>query len=121
MENRTLRSMGDEELMSREKEIKEKMSAIQKALAEDPAREDSLMVKFAEVQLQAELFEQELQKKYPAYYRQKYTYAQIPSVQQIQQRLTANDLVLDFCQLSDGLVSFWITQDKGQMNSPKMK
>jgi CHAT domain-containing protein len=97
--------------MTREKEIKEKMSAIQKALTEDLSTEDSLMAEFAEVQLQAELFEQQLQKKYPAYYRQKYTYAQIPVVQQIQQRITANDLVLDFYQLSDGLVSFWITKD----------
>ncbi|SHI80605.1 CHAT domain-containing protein [Aquimarina spongiae] len=100
-----------EEVLQKEKSLREKMNMHQASLLETTNKQDSLLKAYTKAQYELDAFLSEIEEKEPNYFKEKYAYIRAPRIKEIQKNLPEDMVVVEYFVSKNILYSFWLTQD----------
>ncbi len=100
-----------EEVLQKEKALREKMNMHQASLLETTNKQDSLLKAYTKAQYELDAFLSEIEEKEPNYFKEKYAYIRAPRIKEIQRNLPDDMVVVEYFVSKNILYSFWLTQD----------
>jgi CHAT domain-containing protein/tetratricopeptide (TPR) repeat protein len=98
--------------LQEEKDLRQKMNKLQTLLYEaNESSKDSLQQLYLKSQSELDLILREIEEDEPDYYKQRYEFLQVPTVEKIQRQIPKDLAVVEFFVSDKAMYSFWITKD----------
>ncbi|MBQ4819294.1 CHAT domain-containing protein [Aquimarina sp. MMG016] len=108
-QNNAFKSNVSEEILKREKALREEMNKQQTLLLEATINQDSLLQTFTKAQYELDTYLTEIEKKEPKYFKEKYAFIRPPKLKQIQKDLPKDIAVVEYFIAENMIYSFWLT------------
>ncbi|WP_299212308.1 CHAT domain-containing tetratricopeptide repeat protein [uncultured Aquimarina sp.] len=100
-----------EEVLSREKALREEMHAQQALLTEATRNQDSLLNTYTKAQYALDIYLKEIEQKEPDYFKEKYAFILPPKLKEARKSLPKDMAVIEYFISENTIYSFWLTND----------
>ena len=108
-----LQSNVSSEVLQKEKELREEMHNQRDLLTEaNSQNKDSLLNTFTKAQYALDSYLTEIEKKEPAYIKEKYAFIRPPELKQVQKELPKDMVVIEYFLTENKMYSFWFTNSE---------
>ncbi len=98
------------EIVDQEKALREEMHTQQTLLTEATTNKDSLLQTYTKAQYALGSYLKEIEKKEPAYFKEKYAFVRPPKLKEVQRDLPKDMAVVEYFVSEDMIYSFWLTR-----------
>lgn len=100
-----------EEVLHQEQSLRQEMYSLQEQLLESSPEQDSLLQAYVKAQYALDSYLKEIEKKEPAYFKEKYAFIHPPQLKAIQKNIPNDMAVVEYFISKDTIYSFWLTRD----------
>ncbi len=100
-----------EDVIRKEKALRNEMHTQQALLSEATHDSDSLLQIYTKAQYELDSYLTEIEQKEPTYFKEKYAFIRPPQVKDMQKALPKDMVIIEYFLSKDMIYSFWLTND----------
>ena len=110
-EMKALESVASPDMIAEERRLSKRINDIKESINNLSEAPDTLMRDYLQAQVELDVFIQNIENKNPEYYNRKHAFKDQLSVSDIQNKINADQVILEYFFSNEKLYSFWITKD----------